>query len=137
MDNLFTHAAYSSFLNEHKLLGSRDKKSGVVFLPPRPLNPQNYSVDMEWLEFSGKGTLAAYTIVYIAPTAMLEAGFDRKNPYCVGIVKTEEGPMVSAFIQDVDVLHPETIKVGTPVKALFIDRGEGEAKQTFLAFQPA
>ena len=137
MDNLFTHSAYSSFLNEHKLLGSRDKKSGAVFLPPRPLNPQNYSVDMEWLEFSGKGTLVAYTIVYIAPTAMLQAGYDRKNPYCVGIVKTEEGPMVSAFIQDVDVLHPETIKVGTPVKAVFIDRGEGEAKQTFLAFQPA
>jgi len=45
--------------------------------------------------------------------------------------------MVSAFIKDVDVLHPETIKVGTPVKALFIDRGEGDARQSFLAFQPA
>lgn len=137
MENEFTHAAYSGFLNEHKLFGSRDKKSGAVFLPPRPLNPQNFSADMEWLEFSGKGTLVAYSIIYIAPTAMVEAGFDRKNPYCVGIVKTEEGPMVSAFIKDVDVLHPENIKVGTPVKVLFIDRGEGEARQSFLAFQPA
>ena len=137
MENLFTHAAYSSNLKNHQLLGSRDKKSGAVFLPPRPLNPQNFSADMEWLEFSGKGTLEAFTIVYIAPSAMIEAGYDRKNPYCVGIVKTEEGPMVSAFIQNVDVSHPENIKVGIPVVASFIDRGEGEARQTFLAFQPA
>jgi uncharacterized OB-fold protein len=137
MENQFTHTAYTNFINDHRLLGSRDKKSGTVFLPPRPLNPHNYSVDMEWLEFSGKGTLEAYTIVYIATTEMIKAGFDRKNPYCVGIVKTEEGPMVSAFIQDVDVFHPETIKVGAPVKALFIDRGEGETRKSFLAFQPA
>lgn len=137
MENLFTHAAYSSNLNNHRLLGSRDKKSGAVFLPPRPLNPANYSIDMEWLEFSGKGTLEAFTIVYIAPSAMIEAGYDRKNPYCVGIVKTEEGPMVSAFIQNVDVNHPENIKVGIPLVASFIDRGEGETRQTFLAFQPA
>ena len=68
---------------------------------------------------------------------MLEAGYSRKNPYCVGIVRTVEGPMISAFIQGVDVSHPESIKVGTPMVADFVERGEGEAKKTFLAFHPA
>ncbi len=136
MENQFTNAAYGSFLNEHKLMGSRDKQSGTSFLPPRPLNPANFSTDMEWVEFSGKGKLEGYTIVYIAPTAMLEAGFNRKNPYCVGVVRTQEGPMVSAFIEGVDVTKPETIHVGAALEAVFIDRGEGEAKKTFLGFKP-
>ena len=117
-------------------MGSRDKQSGTVFLPPRPLNPGNFSSEMEWFEFSGKGKLEGYTVVFIAPTSMIEAGYNRKNPYCVGIVRTEEGPMISAFIEGVDVQHPETIKVGMPVKAGFITRGEGESQKTFLAFQP-
>lgn len=137
MENLFTQSAFKTYLNEHKLMGSRDRRSGAAFLPPRPLNPSNFSTDMEWLEFSGKGKLEAYTIVYTAPSAMLAAGYDRKNPYCVGIVKTDEGPMISAFITGVDVCKPESIKVGTRLEATFLDRGEGELKQSFLAFQPA
>ena len=136
MENQFTQTAYNNYLNEHKLMGSRDRNSGAIFLPPRPLNPENFSVDMEWHEFVGKGKLQAFTIVYIATTAMIEAGYDRKNPYCVGIIKTEEGPMVSAFIMGVDVFHPETIHIGMPMKVAFVDRGEGELKKSFLAFQP-
>lgn len=137
MDNQFTVAAFSSFLNEHRLMASIDTKSDAIFLPPRPLNPANFSTEMEWKELSGKGVLEGYTIVYIAPTAMLEAGYSRKNPYCVGVVKTEEGPMISALILGVDPLQPESIRIGTPLKVKFIDRGEGDSQKTFLAFEPA
>ena len=136
MDNQFTHTAFSAYLNEHKLMGSRDTKSGKMFLPPRPLNPENYSADMEWVEFKGKGKLQAYTIVYIATTAMIEAGFDRKNPYCVGIVKLDEGPSISGLVLGVDVFDPQSIKIGTPVKITFVDRGEEDMKKSFLAFEP-
>ena len=137
MDNVFTYTAYLARLKEHRLMGSRDLKTGAMFLPPRPLNPENYSTEMEWAEFSGKGILEAFTIVYIAPTLMLEAGYDRKNPYCTGIVRTEEGPLVSALIKGVDALHPETIQIGMALKVVFDDRGEGEALKTYLAFEPA
>jgi uncharacterized OB-fold protein len=137
MDNQFTHTAYSNALNEHRLMGSRDSKTGQTFLPPRPMNPANFSTDMEWVEFSGKGVLQAFTNVFISPTAMIEAGYDRKNPYTVGIVKTEEGPLVSALILGVNACDPASIKIGTPLKVTFVDRGEGEAKKTFLAFEPA
>jgi hypothetical protein len=68
---------------------------------------------------------------------MIEAGYDRKNPYTVGIVKTEEGPQVSALILGVNACDPASIKIGTPLKVAFVDRGEGETKKTFLAFEPA
>lgn len=137
MDNQFTSSAYFQYLNEKKLMGTRDVKTLEVFLPPRPVNPVTYSTDMEWVELKGDGILMAYTIVYIAPTAMIQAGFDRKNPYCAGIVRMSEGPMISAQILGVDVTHPESIKIGMSLKAAYITRGEGEAQRVFLAFEPA
>lgn len=136
MDNQFTIAAYSNYLNDHHLMGTRDAKTGEVFLPPRPINPTNFSTDMEWFEFSGKGTLKAFTNILSGSTAMIAAGYDRKNPYTVGIVKTAEGPMISAQILGVISCDPSSIKIGTPLKVVFIDRGEDEAKKTFLAFEP-
>ena len=136
MENQFTVDAYLNFLNQHHLMGSRDQKTGEVFLPPRPLNPANFSTDMEWLEFSGRGVLEAFSIIYIATSAMIAAGYDRKNPYCVGIVKTDEGPSISAQILGVDPCQPESIKIGTPLKVKYVDRDNGTARKTFLAFEP-
>lgn len=135
MDNQFTYEAFTTYLNDHRLMGSMDIKSNQVFLPPRPVNPQNFSTQMDWKELSGEGVIDAFTIVHIAPTAMIEAGYGRKNPYCVGVVKTAEGPRISAQILGVDVCNPESIKIGSAVKAVFIDRGEGESRKTFLAFE--
>ena len=56
---------------------------------------------------SGEGKLLAFTTVHIAPTAMIEAGYDRKNPYCTGIVQLDEGPAISAQILGVDPTKPE------------------------------
>jgi uncharacterized protein len=137
MDNQFTYNAYSNHLKEHRLMGSKDVHTGEVFLPPRPLNPHNFSTDMEWVEFAGEGMLQAYTIVYIGTSAMIEAGYNRKNPYCVGIVKTKEGPMISTLIVGVDPFEPEAIEIGAPLKVKFIDHGEGEGIKTLLAFEPA
>jgi uncharacterized OB-fold protein len=90
---------------------------------------------MEPVVFSGKGTLAAYSVIYIAPTAMIQAGHDRKHPYCTAVVKLAEGPKICAQLVGADLAHPETIKIGAPVTATFIVRGEGEAAKTFLGFQ--
>jgi hypothetical protein len=136
MDNQFTNAAFNAHLAEHHLMGSREKSTGAVFCPPRPIDPVNHSSDMEWVEFKGTGKLEAYTVVYTATSAMLAAGYDRKNHYCVGVVKLDEGPMISGQILGVDVTHPEAIKIGIPVKVAFVDRGDAEAKKTFLAFEP-
>lgn len=133
----FTTTAYNQFLGQHKLMGSRCVKDGQVFLPPRALCPQDFGSEMEWVEFSGRGQLAAFSIIYIGPSHMIEAGYNRKNPYCTAIIELEEGPKISAQLLGVDVLHPETIQIGMPVQVDYVERGEGEQKQTFLAFRPA
>lgn len=124
-------------LREHKLIASRSRATGELFVPPRPISPTDFSGNMELVELSGRGKLLAFTIVYIGTAAMIAAGYDRKNPYCVGVIDLAEGAKISAQILGVDVLHPEQIKIGMPLQAKFIERGEGENQKTFLAFEPA
>jgi len=131
----FTTASFSKFLEEHKLMGSRCRACGRLYLPPRPLCPECQSEEMEWVELSGRGRLLAFTTVHVAPTAMIAAGYGRENPYCVGLVRLEEGPTIGAQILGVDPKRPEGIKIGTPLKASFLERGEGKFRRTYLAFQ--
>ena len=132
----FTFQGYQSLLQEHKLMAARCQDCQAVFLPPRPLCTSCFKDEMEWIELKGEGTLAAFTVVHIAPTAMLKAGYGRENPYCSGIVLLEEGQMISAQILDVDPNAPESIQIGIPLEVAFIEREEGEGTATYLAFKP-
>ena len=131
----FNAASFYKFLGEHKLMGCRNRTSGALYVPPRSFCSVSHSDDMEWVQMGGKGKLKAFTIIYVAPTHMVKDGYGRKNPYCAGIVELEEGAAISGQILGVDVAHPETIKIGTPVQATFIERGEGDAKRTYLGFE--
>lgn len=133
----FTAAEFNQHLAQHKLVGSRSLTSNNLYVPPRPMCPATHTYDMELVELSGQGKLVAFTVITIAPTQMIEAGYNRNNPYCAGIVELAEGPKVSAQIIGVDVAHPETIKIGTPVKVAFVERGQEDKRRTYLAFEPA
>lgn len=132
----FTTAQFTHALREHKLIGARSRTTGKLFVPPRSFARDDFSGAMERVELSGRGHLVAFTIIYVGTAAMLAAGYDRQNPYCVGVVELEEGAKISAQILGVDVFHPETIQIGMPLQATFIERGEGDAQKTFLAFEP-
>lgn len=134
-DMAFTSTTHYQHLAEHTLVGSRCISCGKVYYPARPMCPACFGHDMEAIQFSGKGKLSAFSVIYIALTTMIQAGHDRKNPYCTAVVQLEEGPKICAQLVGVDVAHPETIKVGTPVTATFLERGEGEAVKTYLGFQ--
>ncbi len=136
-ENEFTYAVYSKFLAEHKLMGTRCRRDGRIYFPPRPIAPETLCDDMEWVELAGQGKLVAFTIVYVGTSAMSAAGYSRQNPYCVGIVELVEGPKISAQILNVDVTRPEQIKIGMPLRVQFVERGEGEAKKTHVVFVPA
>lgn len=131
-----TAAAYEYGLDEGKLMGTVCQDCGAVYLPPRAICPACQGSRMIWKEFSGKGVLAAFSVVYVVPSEMLAEGYGGDNPYCAGVVQLEEGPAVSAQIVGVDVAHPETIAVGIPVRAVFMRRGADAAVETRLAFTP-
>jgi len=128
--------SFNQFLNEEKLTGSRCKKCGGLFLPPRPICINCYSSDMEWVEMKGKGKLAAFTCIHVGPPWMIEQGYDRNHPYCSGVVELEEGVKIDARIEEVDANKPETISIGMPLTVTYLHRGEGEEMNTFLAFKP-
>jgi hypothetical protein len=127
---------FHQFLNEDKLMGSRCKKCGTLFSPPRPICINCYSNEMEWVELKGKGKLLTFTCVHVGPPWMVEQGYDRKHPYCSGVVGLEEGTKIDARIEGVDTTKPETIKLGMPLTVTYLHRGEGEEMQTYLAFKP-
>ncbi len=131
----FTAHSYQTFLEAHKLMASRCKATGEIFMPPRAICPRTYDTDMEWVELSGRGELAAFTTIHIGPMEMVAAGYDRFHPYCSGVVRLAEGPMMSGQIIGVDTTRPETITIGAPVQATFLTRGEGEEQKTILAFE--
>ncbi len=133
----FTATGFQELLNEKKLMAARSLSTGNLFLPPRPIDPETLSDEMEWVELSGEGKLVAYTAVSIGTTAMVEAGYDRNNPYCTGIVELAEGPRFSAQIVGVDVTNPASIQIGLPLRAAFVERGEGDDRYTHLVFEPA
>lgn len=131
----FSAAAFDQYIAEHKLMAARCIKCGGVYAPPRAICPTCQSEEMEWVETSGKGKLAAFTVIYSGPTFMIEQGFDRKSPYISGIVELEEGTRISARIIGIDPSKPTEIKIDTPLSVDFVEFGEGEAKKTYLAFK--
>ena len=129
----FSDISYEEFLNEEKLMGSRCKECGAHFVPPRSMCERCYSSEMEWVEMAGKGKLAAFTCITIAPPSMIAQGYNRDNPYCSGVVELEEGGRVYARIEGVDATKPETSWVGMPMRVKFLHRD----KETYLAFEPS
>jgi uncharacterized OB-fold protein len=88
---------------------------------------------MEWVEMPTHGKLAAFTVIYIGPSAMTAQGYGRDNPYVSGIVELPNGSKISARISGVDAHNPAAIQVGTPVMLDLSEAVEGKLVQ--LAFR--
>jgi uncharacterized OB-fold protein len=129
----FSDIAFESYLCEEKLMGSRCKQCGALYVPPRPICIACRSPKLEWEQMSGNGKLAAFTCIAIGPAAMLAEGYDRNNPYISGVVELDEGARVDARIQGLDAGRPEDIRIGTPMTVKYLHR---EGGLTYLAFEP-
>jgi hypothetical protein len=125
--------SFYDFLKQKKIMGTKCKDCGKIYLPPRPLCPKCMNSNLEWVELEGKGKLAAFTIVAVAPTHMVNAGYSRDNPYVFGVVKLDSGPSISAQILKVDPKKPEGITIGSKMTVEFINRGD----KVLLGFKPA
>lgn len=55
VDRPFTAASFQAYMDEGKLMGSRNRETGEVFVPPRPIDPATHGEAMEWVELSGRG----------------------------------------------------------------------------------
>ena len=127
---------FAKYLSEEKLMGSKCAQCGAISAPPQAICANCHSTKAEWLQLTGRGKLAAFTCIAIGPPSMAAEGYGRDNPYCTGVVELEEKTRIVARIEGVDAKSPESIKVGQPLQAKFLFRGEGEDRTVLLVFKP-
>ena len=132
-----TIQSYLEYINSKKLMGSKCKKCGAVDVPPRKLCIKCNSTDVDWIEMSGNGQIAAFSCISVGTTFMVEKGYSMKKPYCFSVIKLDEGPMVSGQLLGVDESKPDTIKIETPVKVKFIETDLKGETRVDLGFEPA
>jgi hypothetical protein len=82
---------------------------------PRPWCPHCWSLDLEWAQPSGRGTLVTYSVVHQPPSP----GFD--VPYVLAVVRLDEGPQLMCNLVDAD---PADVRCDLPVEVTFEQRGD-------------
>jgi scaffold protein (connect acetoacetyl-CoA thiolase and HMG-CoA synthase) len=99
----------------HRLRGPYYRLEGSVcpacsrrYFPPRPVCPSCGTARLESFAFSGRGTLYSWSRVLQPPR-----GFASLAPYTVGMIRLEEGPLVSAQLADVDGVD---LAIGMPLE---------------------
>ncbi len=137
IDQALYSKVFHQAIAEDLLIGSQCLVCGKITVPQRQVCSNCHSGQVERIHMKGEGKLAAFTVIYVPPSSMADAGYNPKNPYCVGIVTLEEGPRISAQIVSLDLSDPAAIKIGLPLKQTYVVRGEGESAKKFLAFEPA
>lgn len=109
---------------QRRLVGTRCESCGHVSLPPRQICEVCKSTRWDLVELKGNGKLETYTVVHVAPQK-----FAKLAPYVVGVIRLEEGSMITSIIKDV---KPEQVKIGME---LTVDYGDYEGEPTFF-FKP-
>lgn len=105
-------APFWAGLNEHKLLLQRCARCGKVRYYPRPMCDACHSMDVSWIEASGRGTIHSWTITCHA----FHPGFRDDLPYTLATVDLAEGVRMNAQLRDV----PEVaLRIGLPVRVAF------------------
>ncbi len=109
----------------------RCSECGTVAYPPRGRCGKCGSNKFENYKLPEKGELVTFTIVRNPPK-----GFEKMPPYVVGIVKLEDGTIITSQITDVE---PEDVKIGMKVEAVFrkvVEDGDSGIIQYAIKFRP-
>jgi uncharacterized protein len=90
-------------LRDGRFQTTRCRDCGHMTFPPKPVCPECWTSDLEWVALSGRGTLVSYTEVSAAP-----AMFAHEAPYTLCIVDLDEGVRcVSRILAPWDDLTPD------------------------------
>lgn len=92
----------------YRLEGRVCGNCGTKFFPPRQVCTHCQSTDLKPQEFSGRGEVYSFTILHQAPL-----GFEDNLPYAIGMVRLDEGPVVTAQLTDVNL---NELKIGQRVE---------------------
>lgn len=109
----------------------RCSECGNVAYPPRARCGKCGSSKFENYRLPEKGELLTFTVVRNPPK-----GFEKMPPYIIGVVKLEDGTVITSQITDVE---PEEVSVGIKVEAVFrkvVEDGDSGIIQYAIKFRP-
>jgi len=116
-------ARFFEDLKAGKLMGTKCKKCGKLYFPPKADCSDCVAGDMDWVEVKGRGSLLTYTVTHVAPKAYVDIA-----PYIIGIAQLDEGPKLTAWIRGVE---PRDVKVGMRLKTVVEECEDGIVRYTF------
>jgi uncharacterized OB-fold protein len=114
-------------LQEGVLLATRCERCGRVWLPPRPVCPEDLCVT-HWTELSGKGTLESWTLCPRTPHYART-----EEPYLLSYVALEGASTL--FLHQLRGAEPDTLQCGMEVEAVFGDEPVDHPLELFW-FEP-
>ncbi|MBD3352735.1 MAG: hypothetical protein GF364_14705 [Candidatus Lokiarchaeota archaeon] len=134
IDYKYTMGGQSKFfidlMNDKKLQGTKCKKCGKIWMPPRIACSDCYE-DTEWIELPHTGTIRVSTIVWYTTS-----DFIQNVPYGVAFIQLDEadtGLLQGIFSEN---LVPSKVKKGQRVRAVFKKQEDREGKMTDFFFVP-
>lgn len=98
---------------EHKLLQQRDRQTGKVHWPPKPMYWKG-GERLEWFEASGRGEVYTYVVAY---KPFLPA-FESMLPHIMVVVQLDEGARIVGYMKN---CAPEDMRFGMRVRVAFED----------------
>lgn len=118
---------YWDGLKEHKLKLQKCANCGKVRHYPRPVCDSCWSMEVDWIEASGKGTVHSWTVSY---HAFLPA-YKKELPIILVTVDLAEGVRMNSQLKGA---KPEDLKLGMPVEVIYEDATD---TLTLPMFRPA
>ena len=118
--------AYWDGLNEKRLRLQRCADCGKVRHYPRPVCDACWSMNADWVDAAGTGTVHSWTVTHHA----FHPGFKRDLPYVLLTVDLPEGVRMNAQARGID---PATLRIGTPVRVAFEPVTDGLTLPVFTA----
>ena len=106
------------YAKQGKVLTHKCTECGFIHLSTAYFCRKCGSKGFEDLLLEGKGTIATYTIITVAP-----AGFEKYTPYAFVVLKLDDSDLrISGFMAN--IATPADLPVGTPAKITgFDERG--------------
>jgi uncharacterized OB-fold protein len=103
---------YWDGLNEGRLRLQRCADCGKLRHYPRPVCDACFSMNVAWVDASGRGSVHSWTVTHHA----FHPGFKPDLPYALVTVDLDEGVRMQAQLRGLD---PSELRIGLPVQVAF------------------
>ena len=114
---------FIKYAEEGKVCGTKCKKCGLLFFPPRADCYQCLSSDMEWFEVSGTGKLLSYSKLQYSPV-----GFDQDLPYSIALLDYGDYKVFGRLAGDIS---DDEVQVGMEMKTAVNQLPGGQINYVF------